>query len=102
MQPRLKRQRPLARACPQLLLDLAALLSGLRPLIMLDYAAGVTPAQLTQVLQPLPQLLPQFQGEGSKGCERLQLCEPGRFIADDLLLAACCETVTTCCVALKQ
>jgi hypothetical protein len=63
MQPRLKRQRALARACPQLLLDLAALLSRLRPLIMLDNAAGVTPAQLMQALQPLPQLLPQFQGE---------------------------------------
>lgn len=63
MQPRLKRQRPLARACPQLLLDLAALLEGLRPLIMLDHAAGVTPAQLLQALQPLPQLLPDFYGE---------------------------------------
>jgi hypothetical protein len=63
MQPRLKRQRPLARACPQLLLDLAALLSGLRPLVMLDHAAGITPAQLMQVLQPLPQLLPLFQSE---------------------------------------
>ncbi|KAF6261259.1 hypothetical protein COO60DRAFT_803812 [Scenedesmus sp. NREL 46B-D3] len=62
LEPRLKRQRPLARACPQLLLDLAALLSGLRPLIMLDHAAGVTPAQLLQALQPLPQLLPTFQG----------------------------------------
>uniref|UniRef100_A0A383WD02 Uncharacterized protein n=1 Tax=Tetradesmus obliquus TaxID=3088 RepID=A0A383WD02_TETOB len=62
LEPRLKRQRPLARACPQLLLDLAALLEGLRPLIMLDHAAGVTPAQLLQALQPLPQLLPDFYG----------------------------------------
>lgn len=62
-QPRLRRHRPLARAGQQLLFDIAGLLSGLRSLIMLDNAPGATPSLLQQVLEPVFELLPDFQGE---------------------------------------
>eukprot|EP00879_Flechtneria_rotunda_P004457 GHRR01004709.1.p1 GENE.GHRR01004709.1~~GHRR01004709.1.p1 ORF type:complete len:292 (+),score=86.10 GHRR01004709.1:583-1458(+) len=62
LQPRIKRLRPLVRALPQFLFDLAALLCGIRNYIMLDYAPGTTLQQLTQALEPLGQLLPGFNG----------------------------------------
>lgn len=64
-QAALGRHRPLARVRQQLLGDLAALLSGLRVVLMLDYAPGTTPQQLlAAVLTPVQQALPAWQGEG--------------------------------------
>jgi hypothetical protein len=47
----------------QLLGDVAALLTGLRCAVMLDYAPGATPQQLAQALAPLQQALPGWTGE---------------------------------------
>jgi hypothetical protein len=57
LQPLLKRCRPLARVSGQFMPDLAALLSGLRSTVMLDYAPGVNPQQLRSVLGVLCKLL---------------------------------------------
>lgn len=76
LQPRLRRHRPLARGCPQLLFDLAGLLSGLRSVIMLDTAPGATPDMVQQALQPLTELLPGFQGRivTQRACAPPALC----------------------------
>lgn len=65
MQAGLGRHRPLARVRQQLLGDLAALLTGLRCVLMLDYAPGTTPQQLAQALAPLQTMLPGWRGEYS-------------------------------------
>lgn len=62
IQAGLGRHRPLARVRQQLLGDLAALLTGLRCVVMLDYAPGATPQQLGQALAPLQQTLPGWAG----------------------------------------
>eukprot|EP00775_Hariotina_reticulata_P005467 gene5467-5702_t len=56
-QPLLQRCRPLARVRGQFMADLAALLSGLRNTVMLDYSPGVTPQQLRDVVGVLSQLM---------------------------------------------
>lgn len=61
----LSQHRPLLRVRHQFLGDLAALLSGLRVVLMLDYAAGITPQQLGEVLQPLQHTLPGWTGASS-------------------------------------
>lgn len=60
----LGRHRALSRVQQQLLGDLLALLTGLRPLLMLDYAPGATPGQLQQALAPLQTMLPGWTGAG--------------------------------------
>jgi hypothetical protein len=63
-QEQAKRHRPLARASQQQLLgDLAALLCGLRAVVMLDYATGTNVQQLVQLLAPMQQQQPSLARE---------------------------------------
>jgi hypothetical protein len=50
--------------------DLAALLTGLRRVLMLDYVPGANPVLLSQALAPLQQTLPGWQGK--VGCGGLR------------------------------
>jgi hypothetical protein len=62
LQAGLGRHRSLSRVRQQLLGDLAALLTGLRPLLMLDYAPVTSPLQLQQALAPLQTTWPTWTG----------------------------------------